>query len=142
MWRQAIGDFKDILKAGDYRIDMDDWFNTHNGVCHVCMAGACMFLRIKDPLEYVCPGMLDSNTENNMYSINEMRQGNFDRAASYLNVLFEEQCLWEEAFSLIKKKLPLKAIEDCNLREDWHGLCENLLAAIDMIEAKYISISK
>ena len=73
----ALNDLKKVEKDDNYRVDMDNWHNSMEGICYVCLAGAVMAKTLKIDKEVNFHPDLEEDFDiyKKLYALDSLRMG-------------------------------------------------------------------
>lgn len=92
MLRIALLDLTKCEKLENYAIDMGSWVDKHDGICYVCLAGACLTQTFKAE-HFINPEEKNGFTvkqaekiSNISFALNDFRLGDIESGLRYLKL--------------------------------------------------------
>lgn len=116
--RTALDGLAVIERDEKYQIEMGCWHQPDDGKCMVCLAGAVMANKVKDPYVTLEPANFGIKTGAKLIAINELREGELFAAARVLNLSEKKTMKMAQHFNIKSMSFLDDVVEITSYEED------------------------
>ncbi len=136
--RVAVADMVRVRRRKGYKIDLDVWHDSGEGVCTVCMAGGVIAGTLKAPKDKDLSAFdFQDSVENKLRALNLFRSGDIDSAIAYAHNTSVSGVIVQDDFeSDFRVRFSRRFNWDGKLNGNFKQFKKEALWAADWLEAR------